>query len=759
MEFKPFWDQLAHLGIELPEPYKIRVKEIVPVKPLGEKVPEPPAKTPERPPGRPTGKPSTPKDLPVETRWHRAGDTVTIAGYDIPGLIYLGDELRAVEHYRGIEPSLIQPKCFVHPTNKDLEGKRIAYNPSYGKLNGEQRAAYLHWLSTGRSQLNISHHYILMFIYGLERRVIHDLLNKPSPDRPAELTEIAQVLEQIQTTYTSNRNDYHQMVLKECLGRMLHIINLIQDPTQIRITDPFRASDANLRLAIGQMVSQKQPIPALWALAYCWVAMGHSIPASAQDYPEAFRLLFEKRYGDRYGEGLLIKPGKMKLRVYYNPTSTSFGNRSHIVPVDNIPDISRMTGQLAGIPEVIREARNAIESYTRYVNRNPTEKDSPKALGFLPPDVLSTWQSPGLKQVQDWLATGFSSSKVRHWTIPAKEIMPVWTGTTGAHITKAELKSIANLLSALGYGIEPDGRHVQIDVPKDQTIILYRLGADRPQELSPTYQTAALWVHLAIAVASGDQIPSPKEREAIVTVIPTIPSLTPSEQAKLLAHYHYILPQNPGLQRLGNRITGLVGSKADLGNFLVSVASCDGQLTPEEVKRLEKVYQMLGLEDQSLYSEIHQVNTGAAKPSGAKKTSNKLDMNAVRSKIAESQEISSLLSDIFTEDEPAGKPAGKPTAKPAAKAGVKAKAKTKAKAKGETLAGLDVAHSALLRAISKSSTWAREDLLSVAQSLNLMLDGALEVINEAAFDKCDEPLVEGHDSIEVDAEVMKELLS
>ncbi|NJM47666.1 MAG: hypothetical protein HC860_17120 [Alkalinema sp. RU_4_3] len=27
MQFKPFWDQLADLGIELPEPYKILTKE------------------------------------------------------------------------------------------------------------------------------------------------------------------------------------------------------------------------------------------------------------------------------------------------------------------------------------------------------------------------------------------------------------------------------------------------------------------------------------------------------------------------------------------------------------------------------------------------------------------------------------------------------------------------------------------------------------------------------------------------------------
>ena len=39
-----------------------------------------------------------------------------------------------------------------------------------------------------------------------------------------------------------------------------------------------------------------------------------------------------------------------------------------------------------------------------------------------------------------------------------------------------------------------------------------------------------------------------------------------------------------------------------------------------------------------------------------------------------------------------------------------------------------------------------------------MLDGALEVINDSAFDTCDEALTDGEDPIEINAEVLEQLL-
>jgi TerB N-terminal domain/TerB-C domain len=717
MQFKPFWDQLADLGIELPEPYKILAKET----PIAPKASGP-------------------------ARWHRSGETITIGAYEIPGMVYVGTELHSVEYYRGTEPALINPTAHISARPIDTPRKDLPYNPSYHKLNGEQRAAYLNWHATGRSNPEIATPYVMLFVYGLERRIFHDLIGQPrSEDRDRELEEIVQELERLQSLYKpKERFNYYGNSLQEALGQSLKIVRLLLSPTTIPPLDPFKANDGDLRLLVGQTVAQGRPLSALLVLAYGWTVMGLAVPSVAQQYPQVFRQLFEQRYQQRFGPGLTIKPGKMKLRLSYTPINGSFGNRTQYLSIADIPDISRQTGQLQAINELLRESRQALDSYSRYISQNPGDRESPKALGYLPVEALQNWKSPGIDRVKTWLGKYFTSPKVRHQIILAKEILPLWTGKTGPHITKSELKSMGNLLEALGFGLEPDGRQVQIDVPAETSIVLYRLGADRPTQSSQKYQAAALLVHMALAIASGEAVASDLEKQAVLTHIPTLPGLSPTEQAKLIAHTHYL--QTPTLNRLNPRLEFLTGNKSEFGQFLIAIATADGPPSPAEVKQLEKAYKLLGLESQALYSAIHNLGNSQPAAKTTKKTKpDKLDMATVKAKIAESKEISTLLADIFTEDTPAAK--------------IPAKTKAKTKTTAKTYANLDAKHSALLQHLSQADQWDRTDLLPVAEALGLLLDGALEVINEAAFDLCDEPVLEGHDSIEIDRTVMEQLLA
>ena len=71
--------------------------------------------------------------------------------------------------------------------------------------------------------------------------------------------------------------------------------------------------------------------------------------------------------------------------------------------------------------------------------------------------------------------------------------------------------------------------------------------------------------------------------------------------------------------------------------------------------------------------------------------------------------------------------------------------------------GLDAAHSSFARILLTRPQWTRQELLDVAEDLDLMLDGALERINEASFDAHDLPLTEGDDPIEVSNEILEKL--
>ena len=100
-------------------------------------------------------------------------------------------------------------------------------------------------------------------------------------------------------------------------------------------------------------------------------------------------------------------------------------------------------------------------------------------------------------------------------------------------------------------------------------------------------------------------------------------------------------------------------------------------------------------------------------------------------KLAESQEVSTLLADIFSE-EPQPEPKAKAAKSPKRASGKRSPSQA-AEPTVRTVAGLDEAHSELLLAIAQKSEWQRAELEGIAAGLSLMLDGALEVINDAAF--------------------------
>jgi hypothetical protein len=53
--------------------------------------------------------------------------------------------------------------------------------------------------------------------------------------------------------------------------------------------------------------------------------------------------------------------------------------------------------------------------------------------------------------------------------------------------------------------------------------------------------------------------------------------------------------------------------------------------------------------------------------------------------------------------------------------------------------------------------WSRAELEDAASDLELMLDGALEQVNDASFEAYDLPLSEGEDPIDINAEVVEKI--
>lgn len=743
---------------------------------------------------------STPKNC-----WVPPDETVTVAGYKIPGMVYVGDNLPMIGRY-GVEPSLIRPMLSAKSRNPDYEKTPKAYSTSYTQLQSPERAAYLKWLAEGRNAPKVYGTYVWLFFYGLERRVFNDLLGDQPTIAPEDLPELEQIMAEVkrlQDVYGNPRENWSFANKTETFLEICRLIRSADLPEEQ--IDPMKAKPFALQMALGQRVQKGKPIPAEWAIAWYARLANNALPTAAVRCPNEFNTLFQLRYQQKFGEGIKLKPGKTKLKTSYFPSSPSFG-RSLDINVGNLPDISRFTAKVTQIGEVVLQCRKELESFSRFLARNPEAHKSAAAIALLPADLLPLYGGDVLKNLRTWLNGNFAQPKTQVAVVSGKEVLKYWSGSNPEKLTKTEANGLANTLARLGYGIEPDPRLGGTLPTLKNSFALFRLTADsdNPDEselwsdgLSEGYVEATLLMQLAIAAASGDESPNPVEQQYLETHLASVVAVEEWERSRLNAYLHLLLQEKPNLRGLKTRIAKLSPvQRQEFAQFMVQVAAADGQATPQEVQVLEKIYKQLELDAQMLYSDLHMVSTTTtssqpasepvtvrkatptrghkipAQPKGkSKKQELSLDMSLIESKLTESQEISSILADIFVNEESLPKAPSSTTKthhthtqtsqgrksskfKPA-----KSSKSSEPVTKTVQIAGLDHAHSELLFALKKQELWQRGELEAIATQLDLMLDGALEVINEAAFDRCEEAVTEGDDPIEVNADVLRELLA
>lgn len=114
-----------------------------------------------------------------------------------------------------------------------------------------------------------------------------------------------------------------------------------------------------------------------------------------------------------------------------------------------------------------------------------------------------------------------------------------------------------------------------------------------------------------------------------------------------------------------------------------------------------------------------------------------LDHGKIREKQLESATVSGYLAQIFNPDDPEN-----------AQALVAANSSVEGRV---ALRGLEPILFAFALRLASRATWKRADAQSLAASLGLMFDGALEQLNDASLDEWDVLFAEGEDSIELSA--------
>jgi uncharacterized tellurite resistance protein B-like protein len=386
-----------------------------------------------------------------------------------------------------------------------------------------------------------------------------------------------------------------------------------------------------------------------------------------------------------------------------------------------------------------------IDRYSRYLGRNTAKAGTLEAILNLP---LRFWPAAENDRWHAFLASVVDPMEPITFESVLREL-----GYVGDPTIAKIMEIVANLNHAL-VGFEPDILAGARWPKPSETVVLFSLTSESdPDRSTDEYKKASLTVSLSACIALADGHASEEEAGAVETRISSWQHLHADLRTRLRAQYRLQIRQGISLASLKSRFSSLAAdARMQLALGLSSLATVDGNIAANEVKLLEQAYRALGLEPQLLYSHLYG-GTQDAQPleSPALSTSsvthgytvNTARLAALR---RETEQVSALLAGVFVEEEV---PKEAPTQAENLASAVETRPQE------ELLPGLDSKHQKFLAELLQKPSWTRSELKAAAAKMQIMLDGALEHINEAAFDLIGEPLTEGDDPVYVQQNILE----
>ncbi|WP_284055284.1 TerB N-terminal domain-containing protein [Stakelama marina] len=683
--------------------------------------------------------------------WVPKGQTVTIAGREIAGMIYMGVPPRiGSSYYTERCGAYIDPAEHVSEFGNDRNGDNLPYWPSYSEIPSICRATYLDWLAGERVDGSISPGYLFLFFYGLERRF---LIDQPSDE---EKQEIVAEVERLKALFSDNYS------VQRYLGEFLDIARImamggfsLDDATLKQAILESRSWDLpfSLKFALGNMIAEGKAIDAEWLHLWLHCHPERRLRTPAERCGNEFKALFKLKFDALYPDGLKIRTPRKLLKMDYRAASSEFNCSVNLTAGDGgdvvIPDVTDLWSPVQKAQKIADEAMDELDKFSRYLGRNPDGRGSIEAQALLPAELWRLFPSDELEELKDWAREQVATGGL----VPALDVISRLEGETPEKLGKRNLTGAADALARIGFGMAPDPRFSLRGPKIDEPVVIFELGepVELLEDVSPAYRTELFELALATFVAHADSKIVEAERRALREKIDAVSGLTELERKRLHANLEWYLDVPPDMSWLRSKL-----KDADTEHHLalraavVAIAHADSVIQSEEVACIEKIYKALGIDAGLVYADLHAgdvpdgpVRVKAAEaeapgeqiPDEPKAKAASLDAARIAAIRDDTERVSSVLGEIFSADEDVSYEVIAAHALPS------------------SMAGLDPKHAMLVEQIIQREHWADDEFDEIVGKKGLMPSGALEVVNEWAFDKFDEALLDEYDGYDVSPDI------
>ena len=684
-----------------------------------------------------------------QTKWIKPGESVKVGKFRIQGgFFYCGGQPNGMAGFQTEDDaSLVNTSLKIDFRSPDYAGDQMAYWPRYSRISPQSRAAYIEWLASDRSDPRAYIGYVFLYFYGIERRLLIDDVNREVSDD--ERKALIQELKRLKNVY-GDHSSFRSYVTALLSHVWVFNHQKLDEKRDYDLLVAKRGFTSAFKLLLAQTVQNGEPVDAGLALAWVRSHPEFTLRTPARRCPDKFDELFKLRYRSKFGDGLAITPNKTRLQLDYQPASASLRGYQNLK--FDLPDVSRLKGPVRKLVTLAESCTGELDQFSRYVGRPENSHNSLSSISLLPNDLIASVSNPHFEKFRAWMRTQVSDSC---GLVSTDSLLQHFGEEAPLKINKKEAEMLSSLVEKAGYGIAPDSRfhHAKPDI--DGKIVLFPGG--HGESFSPTgeFRKVGTILLLGTLVAATDDLVSDSEVKLLQDVISLDSRLSETEKRSLDAYMLWRLNTPANMSGLKKRLDLLSASeKVAISHILVGVALADGKIDPAEIKQLEKLYTQLGLDKGSVASDIHNLSSSRLKSTDpAKKSASTvsiqpassfaLDRDLLRLLEEETKEAQSVLESIFGEEDFDEEPEIEtPTVVPTSNG---------------TIEGLDTQFQELYGRLIIKADWTNQELEELCDELQLMTAGAVETINDWAFDRVGAPLIEDGSSVFVDLDLAEEI--
>jgi len=659
-------------------------------------------------------------------------------------MIYVGENLPSPKGW-GMDRCLINPSLRIARTVAADDVSNLNYWPEYGGLSPARRRAYIDWLAGGRSDPQADVGLVFLFFYGLERRLFFD---REIADAAMLTAEVERLLD-IYGAHASFRGYATTFLAAAALVSGRPVL-AVQPSAVVNWSEELPLAT---RLHLGVVLSEGRPLTADDALLWVLGNPETRLRTPGQRCFEETRGVFARHFASRHPKGLSVRTPQRRVSVSYRAASDGF-TVAIPGPHENLPDISGVNAPLAGLRDMLEASQTELEAYSRLLGRRPEARGTLEAAMLLPPGLREVAMAEAGEVARQAVKSLLGKSLMA--AVAPRPLLDALSVPLERDVNRLPV-SVANQvlqrLDALGFGIEPDRRYGGEAITMAADVVLFEAsdGAVIDPE-RPAFNLAKATMEVAALAASADGDVSDVEFQALLRQAREMPDLSSAETTRLGAFVWRLRERSKSGAALKKAADLPHEARQAIARAATSAVLADGHASHAEVAFLEKLHKTLGLPPEAVHTALHQGASAdfraprpaiPVQPGGAPGQSGiTLDAERMARIRQETTQVASLLSSIFTEETEAAADAAPAAPQPAGAA-------------AKRFEGLDDAHGTLLDAVSALGSMPMATFEAEAKRLRLFPEGAIETINDWAFDRFEEPILESNDDTVVVAEHLR----